>query len=57
VYVDDILLTRSGFVALAETNEYLKRHLVTKDVGKPKYFLGLKSIKNMGYSVSEEICI
>ena len=35
VYLDDILLTRSDSVALAETKEYLKRHFVTKDMGKP----------------------
>ena len=42
VYVDDILLTGSDSVTLAETNEYLKRHFVTKDMGKPRYFLGIE---------------
>jgi len=42
VYVDDILLTKSDSVALAETKEYLKRHFVTKDMGKPRYFLGIE---------------
>ena len=42
VYVDDILLTRSDFVGLVETNEYLRRHFVTKDMGKPKNFLGIE---------------
>ena len=32
VYVDDILLTGSDSVALAETKEYLKRYFVTKDM-------------------------
>jgi len=50
VYVDDILLIRSDSVALAETKEYLKRHFVTKDMGKPRFFLGLKLlIKGMVY--------
>jgi len=31
-------------VALAETNEYLKHHFVTKDMGKPKYFLGIEVV-------------
>ena len=29
VYVDDIFLTGSDYVALAETKKYLKRHFVT----------------------------
>jgi len=29
-------------VALAETKEYLKRYFVTKDMGKPKYFLRIE---------------
>ena len=49
-YVDDILLTGSDSVALTETKEYLKRYFVTKDMGKPRYFLGLKFlIKGMVY--------
>ena len=31
-------------IALAETNEYLKHHFVTKDMGKPKYFLGIEVV-------------
>ena len=42
VYVDDILLTESDLVAITETKEYLSRHFVTKDMGKPKYFLGIE---------------
>jgi len=38
----DILLTRSDSVALAETKEYLKRYFVTKDMGKPRYFLEIE---------------
>jgi len=37
VYVDDILLTGSDYVALAETKEYIKRHFVT-GYGKAKIF-------------------
>ena len=48
VYVDDILLTGSDLAGLTETKEYLKHHFVTKDMEKPKYFLGLKlHIKSM----------
>jgi len=42
VYVDDILLTGSDSVALVETKEYLKRHFVTKNMGKSRYFLGIE---------------
>jgi len=42
VYVDDILLTSSDYMALAETKEYLKRYFVTKDMRKPRYFLGIE---------------
>jgi len=41
VYVD-ILLTGSNSVALVEIKEYLKRHFVPKDIGKPRYFLGIE---------------
>jgi len=41
VYVDDILLTGSDSTGIVETKMYLKRHFVTKDMGRPKYFLGI----------------
>ena len=50
VYVDDILLTGSDSVSLAETKEYLRRHFVTKEMGKPKYFLGIE-VAHQKYSV------
>ena len=42
MYDDDILLTESDSVALAETKEYLKRHFMMKDMEKLKYFLGIE---------------
>ena len=42
VYVDDILLIDSASSGLLKTKEYLKHHFVTKDMGKSKYFLGIK---------------
>jgi len=42
VYVDDILLTGSDPGGLLETKEYLMRYFVTKDMGRPKYFLGIE---------------
>jgi len=41
-YIDDILLTKSDSAQLVETKKYLMRHFVTKDMGKPKYFLGIE---------------
>jgi len=42
VYIDDILLTGSDSAGLLEPSKYLKRHFVTKDMGRPKYFLGIE---------------
>ena len=38
----DILLIGSDFVALEEAKEYFKRHFVTKDMVKLKYFIAIK---------------
>ena len=42
LYVDDILLTGSDLAGIVEIKMYLKRHFVTKDMGCPKYFLGIE---------------
>jgi len=42
VYVIDILLTGSDVDSIKEAKEYLKTQLVTKDMGRPRTFLGLK---------------
>ncbi|KAK4385809.1 hypothetical protein Sango_2704900 [Sesamum angolense] len=42
VYVDDILITGSDIVGIEEAKTYLQKHFVTKDLGKPKYFLGIE---------------
>jgi len=42
VYVDDILLTSSNSTGILETKEYIKRYFVTKDMGRPKYFLRIE---------------
>ena len=42
VYVDDIFLTGSDSAGLLETKKYLEQHFVTKDMGCPKYFLGIE---------------
>ena len=56
VHVDDILLTESDSVTLAETKEYFKRHFVTRDIEKSRYFLGFAYQKHEVTSVSEKIC-
>ena len=42
VYVDNILLTSSNPAGIVEIKMYLKLHFVTKDMGRPKYFLGIE---------------
>ncbi|KAK8952504.1 hypothetical protein KSP39_PZI004609 [Platanthera zijinensis] len=42
VYVDDILLTGDDQEGVALTKRHLRQHLVTKDMGSPKYFLGIE---------------
>ena len=44
VYVDDILLIGSDTVGIQETKEYSKVHFVTKDMGRPNYFLGIEFV-------------
>ena len=41
VYVD-LLLTGSDTAGILETKKYFKRHFLTKDMGRPKYFLGIE---------------
>ncbi|KAL0336490.1 UNVERIFIED_CONTAM: Retrovirus-related Pol polyprotein from transposon RE2 [Sesamum radiatum] len=42
VYVDDILITGSDIVGIKEAKTYLQKHFVTKDLGRPRYFLGIE---------------
>ena len=42
VYVDDILLIGSDSMALTEIKEYFKRYFMTKNMRKPRYFLGIE---------------
>ena len=42
IYVDDILLTGSDAVNIVKAKEYLKTLFVTKDMGKPRHFLGIE---------------
>ena len=40
--MDDILLTDSDIPGIQKTKDYLHTHFVMKDIGKPKYFLGIE---------------
>ncbi|KAK4403222.1 Retrovirus-related Pol polyprotein from transposon RE2 [Sesamum angolense] len=42
VYVDDILITGSDNDGIEEAKTYLQKHFVTKDLGRPRYFLGIE---------------
>ena len=42
VHVDDNLLTGSDIVKISETKEYLQKHFVTKDMGRPRCFLRIE---------------
>ncbi|KAL0298831.1 UNVERIFIED_CONTAM: Retrovirus-related Pol polyprotein from transposon RE1 [Sesamum radiatum] len=42
VYVDDILITGSDIDGIEEAKTYLQKHFVTKDLGRPRYFLGIE---------------
>jgi len=42
VYADDILLTGSDSGGLLETKEYLKRHFMAKNMGRPIYFFAIE---------------
>ena len=42
VYVDDILVTCSDTKGNADIKQHLQTHFVTKDIGKPRYFLGIE---------------
>ena len=40
--MNDILLTGSNITSIQETKDYLQTYFVTKDMGRPKYFLGFE---------------
>ena len=42
VYVNDILLTGSDIAGIAKTKIYLESHFVTKEMGRPRYFLWIE---------------
>lgn len=42
VYVDDILLTSSDTHGVEEVRKYVAKYFVTKNLGRPRYFLGIE---------------
>ena len=41
VYVD-ILMTSSNTTGIIDTKKYLRKYFVTKDIDKPRHFLGIE---------------
>ena len=44
VYINDIILTESDTIGIAETKKHSSKHFVIKDMGRPRYFLGIKFV-------------
>ena len=42
VYIDDIILTGSDDICILATKTYLQQHLSIRDLGSPRYFLGIE---------------
>ncbi|KAL0446127.1 UNVERIFIED_CONTAM: Retrovirus-related Pol polyprotein from transposon RE1 [Sesamum latifolium] len=42
VYVDYIMITGSDVIGIEEAKTYLQKHFVTKDLGRPRHFLGIE---------------
>ncbi|KAL0440316.1 UNVERIFIED_CONTAM: Retrovirus-related Pol polyprotein from transposon RE2 [Sesamum latifolium] len=42
VYIDDILITGSDVVGIEEAKTHPGKHFITKDLGRPMYFLGIE---------------
>ncbi|KAG6387565.1 hypothetical protein SASPL_152757 [Salvia splendens] len=55
VYVDDILISGSDVRGIEVIKKYLHQHFVIKDLGRPKYFLGIEIAHgNSGMSLSQQ---
>lgn len=54
IYVDDILLASSNSTIVENFKKHLGKHFKYKDLGRPKYFLGLEIAQNkQGISVCQ----
>lgn len=58
LYVDDIILTGSDDVLLQELLDVLSQRFAMKDLGEPKYFLGVEMESHSGgnLSSSNSVC-
>ena len=52
IYVDEILLTRSDVDGIEKVKEYLMIQFVTKNMGRPRYFLGIVAHSKDGLVLS-----
>ena len=46
IYVDDILVARNNDAQISSFKEFLNGHFIYKDLGAPKYFLGIEIARN-----------
>ncbi|XP_031267559.1 uncharacterized protein LOC116125995 [Pistacia vera] len=54
IYIDDILITGNDEVAIKSLKEHLNKHFHIKDLGEPKYFLGIEIARShIGISLSQ----
>ncbi|XP_031279030.1 uncharacterized protein LOC116137478 [Pistacia vera] len=54
IYVDDILITGNDESSIRTLKEHLNKHFRIKDLGEPKYFLGIEIARSpTGISLSE----
>ena len=57
VYVNDMLLIGSDAFNITKTKEYLRSYFATKDMGKPRYFLGIEfAYANGRMTLSQRKC-
>ena len=46
VYVDDIIITENDMTGISSLKSFLHGQFHTKDLGMPKYFLGVKVMRS-----------
>ena len=53
--MDDILLTGDDTEGIAKVKQHIQSHFIIKDLGRPRYFLGLEiAYYTDGVSLSQE---
>lgn len=51
VYVDGIIITRSDHHGINQVKQYLSHHLHIKDLGAPRYFMGIEVAQSKDSSI------